>query len=84
MGLAAQAGELQLIVHKSRKEKLMSTSLWKALWQEEDGQDLVEYSLLLAFIALAAVTILSSAKSSVTGLWSSVSSALASASTAAS
>ena len=30
------------------------TYLLKALWKEEEGQDLIEYSLLVAFIALAA------------------------------
>jgi Flp pilus assembly pilin Flp len=62
----------------------MSTSLLKALWQEEDGQDLVEYSLLLAFIALGAVAILSSTSKSVNSLFSAISSTLASAATAAS
>ena len=53
-------------------------------WQEEDGQDLVEYSLLLAFIALAAVSILNGVGTKITSLFTSVNSALASASTAAS
>jgi pilus assembly protein Flp/PilA len=30
--------------------------LLKRLWQEEDGQDLTEYALLVVLIALAAVT----------------------------
>jgi pilus assembly protein Flp/PilA len=29
----------------------------KRLWKEEEGQDLVEYALLLAFISLAAAAI---------------------------
>jgi Flp pilus assembly pilin Flp len=57
----------------------MSTSVLNAIWREEDGQDLVEYSLLLAFIALAAVSILSSTSSSVSSLWTKISSTLASA-----
>lgn len=35
--------------------------LWKALWSDESGQDLVEYAMLLALIALiviGAVTLL--------------------------
>lgn len=56
----------------------------KTLWAEEDGQDLVEYSLLLAFIALAAVTILSSVKTSIKTLWNDVSNALTCATTGAS
>jgi Flp pilus assembly pilin Flp len=32
-------------------------NLLKRLWQEEEGQDLVEYTLLLAFVALAGVNV---------------------------
>jgi Flp pilus assembly pilin Flp len=62
----------------------MINSALKAFWQEEDGQDLVEYSLLLAFIALAAVAVLSSAKSNIVTLWNDISNALSDAVTAAS
>jgi Flp pilus assembly pilin Flp len=62
----------------------MITLAMKALWQEEDGQDLVEYSLLLAFIALAAVALLSSVKGQIQTLWGDISNALGSATTAAS
>ncbi len=58
----------------------MITSVLKAFWQEEDGQDLVEYSLLLAFIALAAIALMSSAGTSVSTIWSKISSQLTSAS----
>ena len=54
------------------------------LFTEEDGQDLVEYSLLLAFIALAAIGLLGGVKTTVHGLWSTINSVLASASTTAS
>jgi pilus assembly protein Flp/PilA len=30
-------------------------NLMKRLWKEEEGQDLIEYALLIALIALAAV-----------------------------
>ena len=50
----------------------MNDSILKAFWQEEEGQDLVEYSLLLAFIALAAVALLGSAGASVTSIWTSI------------
>ncbi len=62
----------------------MMTSFLKAFWQEEDGQDLVEYSLLLAFIALGAVAILNSASTSISTLWKDISNALTSATAAAS
>jgi Flp pilus assembly pilin Flp len=57
----------------------MINSSLKAFWQEEDGQDLVEYSLLLAFIALAAIALLSSAGASVKSIWTSVNTQLKSA-----
>ncbi|MGA8026810.1 MAG: Flp family type IVb pilin [Bryobacteraceae bacterium] len=62
----------------------MITSVMNAFWQEEDGQDLVEYSLLLAFIALAAVALLSQASSSINTIWKNISTNLANAATAAS
>ncbi len=68
----------------SRKEMPMNTSILYAFWQEEDGQDLVEYSLLLAFIALAAIAILSAASKNISTLWTDISDALQDATTAAS
>jgi len=50
----------------------------QAFWNGEDGQDMVEYSLLLAFIALAAVGLLSGVKVQITSLWTSINSTLAS------
>lgn len=57
----------------------MTNSILSALWQEEEGQDLVEYSLLLAFIALAAIALLSAAGNSVKGIWTSINTNLTSA-----
>ncbi|MGA7409850.1 MAG: Flp family type IVb pilin [Bryobacteraceae bacterium] len=54
-------------------------SICKKLWSEEDGQDLVEYSLLLAFIALAAVALLTTVKASITTIWTSINSSLSTA-----
>lgn len=62
----------------------MMTSALKNFWQEEDGQDLVEYSLLLAFIALAAISVLSGIKSNISSVFTSINSNLANAATAAS
>ena len=53
-------------------------------WNGEEGQDMVEYSLLLAFIALAAVALLTGIKTQISGLWSTINSTLASTNTAAS
>lgn len=51
----------------------------RRFWMDEDGQDLVEYSLLLAFIALAAVALLSGVGRNVSKIWTSISSSVSSA-----
>ncbi len=50
-----------------------------ALWADESGQDLVEYSLILAFIALSGAAAYIGMSSSTQGLWSIVNSRLANA-----
>ncbi len=52
--------------------------------QDEAGQDLIEYTLLMAFICLASAALFLSAGGSVTGIWSSVNTDLATANTSAS
>jgi Flp pilus assembly pilin Flp len=49
------------------------------LWENESGQDMVEYSLLLAFIALAAVALFSGVKNSIKSIWTTISSNLSTA-----
>jgi Flp pilus assembly pilin Flp len=44
--------------------------------RNEQGQDLIEYTLLMAFIALASAAIFLSAGGSLTGIWSGASSQL--------
>lgn len=41
--------------------------------REEEGQDLIEYTLVLAFIALAAVAIFSSMGNDISTIWTSIS-----------
>ena len=50
-------------------------------WKEEQGQDLIEYTLLMAFLALAAVAIFHGAGGSVKGIWSQAATNLALANT---
>lgn len=38
-------------------------------WQDESGQDLVEYSLLLAFVCLASAAMFIGVGRNVTGIW---------------
>ena len=39
------------------------------LWNEDQGQDLIEYSLLIAFVAIAVVGLFAGAGTSVKGVW---------------
>jgi Flp pilus assembly pilin Flp len=50
-----------------------------AVWADESGQDIVEYSLILAFIALSGAAAYLGMSASTQGLWSIVNSRLASA-----
>jgi Flp pilus assembly pilin Flp len=50
---------------------------------EESGQDLIEYTLLMAFIALASAAVFVNAGTSINQIWTTGSNQLASASTAA-
>lgn len=52
--------------------------------KDEQGQDLIEYTLLMAFIALASASIFVSAGGSISGIWGSTSTQLVAANTAAS
>jgi Flp pilus assembly pilin Flp len=44
-------------------------SFWKVFWKEERGQDLVEYSLLMAFVCLASAAMFIAVGKTVTGIW---------------
>lgn len=62
----------------------MTMSFVQKFWQDESGQDLIEYTLLLAFVALASASLFASAGSSVSGIWGSASTQLSNAATSAS
>jgi Flp pilus assembly pilin Flp len=47
--------------------------------REENGQDLIEYTLLLAFVALASAAIFIGAGGSISGIWGTANSSLANA-----
>jgi Flp pilus assembly pilin Flp len=62
----------------------MMMSFMQKFWQDESGQDLIEYTLLLAFVALASASLFLSAGSSVSSIWGSASTQLSNASISAS
>ena len=51
---------------------------------EEHGQDVVEYTLLLAFVALASAALFLNGGSSINGIWTGANNILSNANTAAS
>jgi len=56
----------------------------RKIWNEDDGQDLIEYTLLMAFVALASAALFLGAGGSVSGIWSTSNSQLAAANAASS
>jgi Flp pilus assembly pilin Flp len=58
--------------------------MWMYFWKHEQGQDLIEYTLLLAFVALASAALFIGAGGSVQGIWSTTNSQLVAANTSAS
>ena len=51
----------------------------KSFLNDEQGQDLIEYTLLLAFVALASAALFIGAGNSVQGIWTATNSQLSSA-----
>lgn len=56
----------------------------KSFWRDQQGQDLIEYTLLMAFVALASAALFIGAGASIKGIWSVTNSQLAAASNSAS
>jgi Flp pilus assembly pilin Flp len=56
----------------------------RGFWREDRGQDLIENTLLMAFVALACATIFMGAGGSIKGIWSTTNSQLVAANTSAS
>jgi Flp pilus assembly pilin Flp len=44
-------------------------SFVKTFWNDERGQDLIEYTLLMAFVALASAALFLGAGGSIQGIW---------------
>jgi Flp pilus assembly pilin Flp len=55
-----------------------------SLWNDDQGQDLIEYTLLMAFVALASAAIFLGAGGNISGIWTSSNSQLTAANTSAS
>ena len=55
------------------------TTLWRQFWTDDQGQDLIEYTLLLAFVTLASAALFLSAGNSFNTIWSNADSQLSTA-----
>lgn len=53
-------------------------------FKDESGQDLIEYTLLMAFVALASAALFIGAGGSISGIWTTTNSQLSAANTSAS
>ena len=51
----------------------------KNFWNDEQGQDLIEYTLLMAFVALASAALFIGAGGNIKTIWSTTNSSLANA-----
>jgi len=54
------------------------------IWNDEQGQDLIEYTLLIAFVALASAALFLGAGGSIKSIWNATNTQLANAATQAS
>ncbi|HEY1218056.1 MAG: Flp family type IVb pilin [Bryobacteraceae bacterium] len=59
-------------------------SLLTSFWNADQGQDLIEYTLLLAFVCLASAALLIGAGGKINSIWTTTNSQLDAAATAAS
>ena len=53
-------------------------------WNNEQGQDLIEYTLLMAFVALASAALFIGAGGSIKGIWTTTNTQLTNANSSAS
>jgi Flp pilus assembly pilin Flp len=49
--------------------ELLAASI-RRFWKDEDGQDFLEYTLLMAFVALFSAAFYASSSTSITQIWS--------------
>jgi len=56
----------------------------RSFWNDEQGQDLIEYTLLIAFVALASAALFIGAGSKISTIWTTANLSLSEAASAAS
>ena len=51
-------------------------NLMMRLWKDEEGQGMIEYALIAAFISIAAILVFPAARTAVSGIWTKIKDAL--------
>ena len=59
------------------------TTILRNLWNDDQGQDLIEYTLLMAFVALASAALFINAGTSVSKIWQTANNQLSTAAASA-
>ncbi|MGO4883965.1 MAG: Flp family type IVb pilin [Bryobacteraceae bacterium] len=54
------------------------TTFWQKFWIDDQGQDLIEYTLMLAFVALASAALFSTTSTSINTIWANTNNELSS------
>ena len=83
LGLDCKHRRKGLGLHMISVQSDMKSTIYQ-LWANDEGQDLIEYTLLLAFVTLGAATLMRGVGSSVNTVWASASTTLSNAATKAS
>jgi Flp pilus assembly pilin Flp len=60
------------------------TTMIRNFWRDDQGQDLIEYTLLMAFVALASAALFISSGASVSAIWADSNTELSTAASTAS
>ena len=68
----------------TEKDWCRNVSVIRNFWNDDQGQDLIEYTLLMAFVALASAALFLGAGGSIKGIWTTSNSQLEAANTSAS
>jgi Flp pilus assembly pilin Flp len=62
----------------------LNVNTLRNFWNDDQGQELIEYTLLMAFVALASAALFLGAGGSIQGIWSTSNSQLVAANSSAS
>jgi len=81
--MASKDTFIEDVVYQRQKETNEMKTLFLNFVKDEQGQDLIEYTLLLAFVCLASAALFISAGGSVAGIWNATNSRLTAANTSA-